>query len=158
MLELFADITPNTAANFRALCTGEKGVGKVFKKPLHFKNTRFHRIIPSYMLQGGDIINSNGTGGECIWGARFADENFVRKHIGRGILSMANKGTNTSASQFFICGAKTPWLDGKNVVCGQVLHGFEVLSRMEEEGSTSGRTTNKVVISDCGIYIPPKRR
>lgn len=152
-MELFADITPRTAENFRALCTGSSGVGKVFKKPLHLKGTPFHRIVPSYMIQGGDIVNHNGTGGECIWGARFADENFVRKHIGAGIMSMVNKGTNTGASQFMFAGATTKWLDGKNVVFGQVIEGFDVLKAMEAEGSISGRTKNKVIIADCGDYV-----
>ena len=124
------DDTPITSENFRALCTGEKGTGKS-GKPLHFKGCVWHRIIPGFMAQGGDFTKSNGTGGESIYGEKFADENFTNKHTGRGILSMANAGPGTNGSQFFLCFVATPHLDGAHVVFGQVTAGLEVLDRME---------------------------
>lgn len=149
VMELFADTTPKTAENFRALCTGEKGIGKA-GKPLHYKGSSFHRIIPSFMCQGGDFTRGNGTGGESIYGEKFADENFKLKHTGPGILSMANAGPNTNGSQFFICTDKTSWLDGKHVVFGKVVDGYSVVKEMEKVGSDSGTTSAKVVIEDSG--------
>ncbi|HIK44115.1 MAG TPA: peptidylprolyl isomerase [Leptolyngbyaceae cyanobacterium M65_K2018_010] len=149
VMELRADVAPKTAENFRALCTGEKGLG-TSGKPLHFKGSAFHRIIPEFMCQGGDFTRGNGTGGESIYGAKFADENFTLKHTGPGLLSMANAGPNTNGSQFFLTTVATPWLDGKHVVFGSVVEGLEVVSAMEQVGSSSGRTSQPVVIADCG--------
>ncbi|XP_028945769.2 peptidyl-prolyl cis-trans isomerase CYP19-3-like [Malus domestica] len=149
VMELFADKTPKTAENFRALCTGDKGIG-LSEKPLHFKGSTFHRIIPNFMCQGGDFTRGNGTGGESIYGAKFADENFNLKHTGPGILSMANSGPNTKGSQFFICTVSTPWLDGKHVVFGKVVDGYSVVEKMEKVSSERGTTSEPVVIEDCG--------
>ncbi|XP_027353241.1 peptidyl-prolyl cis-trans isomerase CYP19-3-like isoform X1 [Abrus precatorius] len=149
VMELSADVTPKTAENFRALCTGEKGIGRA-GKPVHFKGSTFHRIIPGFMCQGGDFTRGNGTGGESIYGSKFEDENFQLKHTGPGILSMANAGPHTNGSQFFICTAITPWLDGKHVVFGKVVDGFNVVKKMEQVGSGSGQTSEIVVIEDCG--------
>ncbi|XP_042195697.1 peptidyl-prolyl cis-trans isomerase D-like, partial [Callorhinchus milii] len=108
VLELFADVCPKTAENFRALCTGEKGIGPTTGKPLHFKGCPFHRIIKKFMIQGGDFSNQNGTGGESIYGEKFEDESFHYKHDCEGLLSMANAGPNTNGSQFFITTVPTP--------------------------------------------------
>ncbi|MFN9548505.1 MAG: peptidylprolyl isomerase [Cyanobacteriota bacterium] len=150
IFELFADVVPKTAENFRALCTGEKGLGHS-GKPLSYKGSAFHRIIPDFMCQGGDFTAGNGTGGESIYGKKFEDENFQLQHTKAGLLSMANAGPNTNGSQFFITTAVTPWLDGKHVVFGQLREGTEVLQAIEARGSRSGKPSATVVIEDCGV-------
>merc|ERR1712160_97351 len=134
VFELFADKVPKTAENFRCLCTGEKGTGKS-GKPLHYKGSQFHRIIPNFMVQGGDFTAFNGTGGESIYGMKFPDENFSAKHTRRGDLSMANAGPNTNGSQFFLCFIPCNWLDGKHCVFGSVCDGLPVLDALESMGS-----------------------
>merc|ERR1719229_966726 len=149
VMELRADVAPKTAENFRCLCTGEKGTGPS-GKPLHFKGSTFHRVIPDFMCQGGDFTRGNGTGGESIYGAKFADENFKLRHNKKGILSMANAGPNTNGSQFFITTVPTPHLDGAHVVFGEVVEGYEVVQAIEGVGTGSGQTRQKVMIEDCG--------
>lgn len=162
-MELFKTVNPKTAENFRALCTGEKGVGKS-GKPLHYKGSVFHRIIPGFMCQGGDFTNGNGTGGESIYGTKFEDEWYENElfitHNSPGMLSMANSGKNTNGSQFFLTTARCKWLDCKHVVFGQVESGWDVVKAVEALGSASGASKAKVIIADCGelkeFKIPKK--
>eukprot|EP01127_Copromyxa_protea_P010796 TRINITY_DN266_c0_g1_i1.p1 TRINITY_DN266_c0_g1~~TRINITY_DN266_c0_g1_i1.p1 ORF type:complete len:326 (+),score=86.30 TRINITY_DN266_c0_g1_i1:19-996(+) len=156
VFELFKDVAPKTAENFRALCTGEKGMTKDGQHPLHFKGSGFHRVIKDFMIQGGDFTRHNGYGGESIYGGIFDDENFELKHTGPFLLSMANCGENTNGSQFFITTKETPHLDGKHVVFGKVLKGQEVVREIEHQETTKevNKPLKPCTITDCGELQP----
>ncbi|OAV97983.1 hypothetical protein PTTG_03198 [Puccinia triticina 1-1 BBBD Race 1] len=153
IFELFDDIVPRTAENFRALCTGEKGVSQSSGKPLCYKGSTFHRVIKSFMCQGGDFTAGNGTGGESIYGDKFEDENFELKHSKPFLLSMANAGPGTNGSQFFITTVHTPHLDGKHVVFGRVIAGRSIVRLIEQTPTKPGadQPTESIMISDCGM-------
>ncbi|KAF8500198.1 cyclophilin-like domain-containing protein [Russula emetica] len=143
VFKLYDEVVPKTARNFRELATGQNGYG--------YKGSTFHRVIPNFMLQGGDFTRHNGTGGKSIYGEKFADENFNLKHTKAGLLSMANAGPNTNGSQFFVTTVVTSWLDGKHVVFGEVIEGISVVQLVENHGSSSGATKKKITIADSGI-------
>ncbi|KAJ4002302.1 cyclophilin-like domain-containing protein [Lentinula boryana] len=143
VFELYDDITPRTARNFRELATGRYGFG--------YAGSTFHRIIPKFMLQGGDFTAHNGTGGHSVYGRSwFADENFRCSHSEPGLLSMANSGPNTNGSQFFITTVTTRWLDGRHVVFGEVIEGMDVVKLIEAQGSSSGHPVHRVTITQSG--------
>ncbi|WVO13688.1 hypothetical protein L204_101309 [Cryptococcus depauperatus] len=150
--KLYDDVTPKTAANFRGLCTGKKPDDTSLPSNFSYKSSTFHRVIPGFMIQGGDIERHDGTGGVSIYGSKFPDENFEKKHDKAGLLSCANAGSNTNGSQFFITTAdKCEWLDGKHTVFGEVVEGMSVVKEIEAKGNKEGKPPrDKIIISDCG--------
>jgi peptidylprolyl isomerase len=146
---LFGKDVPKTVENFRALCTGEKGIGKS-GKPLHYKGSIFHNIIPNFMIQGGDVTDFNGSGGESIYGAKFEDENFKFKHTAPMFLSMANSGPNSNGSQFIITTVPAQWFDGLHVIFGKVLEGEGFVKEIEAQGTNSGTPKSKITIVESG--------
>ncbi|KAJ3988786.1 cyclophilin [Lentinula detonsa] len=142
VFKLYDDIVPKTARNFRELATGQHGFG--------YAGSSFHRVIPQFMLQGGDFTRHDGTGGKSIYGPKFNDENFIIKHTRPGLVSMANGAPNTNNSQFFITTVVTQWLDGKHVVFGEVVKGMDLVKMIESLGSQSGTPKYKVTITDSG--------
>lgn len=156
-IELFSDIVPKASENFRCLCTGEKGKGKSSGKPLHYKNTKFHRCIKDFMFQGGDIVKQDGSSGDCIYpGGKFNDEKsgLKLKHDSPGVVSFANSGPNSNRSQFFITFGRNPKLDQSYVVCGKVVSGMDIVQQINDEAcSEDGTPVVDVVISDCGALL-----
>ncbi|KAI0293797.1 cyclophilin-like domain-containing protein [Russula brevipes] len=152
IFELFNDAAPKTSENFRALCTGEKGLSPLSDRPLYYKNSIIHRSIANFMIQGGDFTKRNGTGGESIYGGPFTDEDLTHPLDSEGLLCMANRGPNTNGSQFFITLRACPHLNGKHVVFGRVIRGFDdVVSKIVQVATDEkDRPVVPVIIFNCG--------
>ena len=156
VMELYSDVVPRTAENFRALTTGERGVG-VEGKPLNYKNSTFHRVIKGFMIQGGDFTHGTGVGGESIYGKKFKDENFNLRHDRKFLLSMANAGPNTNGSQFFITTNPAGHLDGKHVVFGEVVEGQDVVTEIESVETGPNDVPSEPVVIVASGELPPSK-
>lgn len=150
VIKLYSNIVPKTCENFRVLCSGERGYTNNGTK-ISYKNSIFHRIIPNFMIQGGDIPNGDGTGKLSIYGDSFNDESFEVLHDQVGVVSMANSGPDTNGCQFFITTSPQPQLDGKHVAFGQIIAGIEIINEINELGSNDGTPLVKISVSDCGL-------
>ncbi|XP_044749362.1 peptidyl-prolyl cis-trans isomerase D [Coccinella septempunctata] len=151
IIELFKNMAPKTVENFRALCTGEKGLGRK-NKPLHYKGCKFHRIIPQCFAQGGDITDNNGNGGESIYeNGYFEVENCKRIHDEEGLVGMATvPNTNIVNSQFYITVVPCEQLDGTNIVFGKVKKGLDIVKEMSSIERKDDCPLEDIVIHDCG--------
>eukprot|EP00826_Nyctotherus_ovalis_P057762 TRINITY_DN7905_c0_g1_i3.p1 TRINITY_DN7905_c0_g1~~TRINITY_DN7905_c0_g1_i3.p1 ORF type:complete len:172 (+),score=27.24 TRINITY_DN7905_c0_g1_i3:128-643(+) len=148
VFHLFANVVPKTVDNFKQLCTGS--FTQPGGKTLSYRGSFIHRIIPDFLFQGGDIVSYDGRGSASIYGERFPDENFSLKHQNDGVLSMANNGPDSNGSQFFVTLSPCPWLDGRNVVFGEVIEGLNFMKRVERFGSQTGAPTARIYIANCG--------
>jgi len=148
IIELYADIVPKTAENFRQFCTGEM---KKNSQSMGYKGCPFHRVIKDFMIQGGDFIKGDGTGCMSIYGDKFPDENFTLMHTAPGMLSMANSGANTNGCQFFITCTKCDWLDKKHVVFGKVIDGMLTIRKVEAVlVGPNSKPKLPCMIAECG--------
>ncbi|ELP83840.1 peptidyl-prolyl cis-trans isomerase CYP19-4 precursor, putative [Entamoeba invadens IP1] len=152
VIGLYSDVSPKAVENFRALCTGEKGLSST-GLPLHYKGCKFHRVIPNFILQSGDITQANGYGGESIYGLTFPDENLEVNHTKKGLVSMQNNGPDTNNSQFMISLIPTPWFSGRYIVVGEVIEGYDLCQKIGNSGNRSGETTRPVIIENSGVLI-----
>lgn len=161
VVKLLWEQAPLACENFATLCAngsdgkpppmGQSG------KPLAYRNSNVHRVVPNFIVQGGDFVFGNGSGGESIFnGKKFKDERpgLLAKHNKRGILSMGNAGKNSNSSQFFVTFDACPQCDGKHVVFGYLVSGWDVLQAMEDLGSSNGEPTASITITDCGVWMP----
>jgi peptidylprolyl isomerase len=158
VIELFDQASPLACENFEAFCTGSRGKSKLSGLALHYKNVKFHRVLPGFIAQGGDFVMQNGSGGESVWGKKFKDDKggLALKHNKAGIVSMCNSGKNSNTCQFFFTFAPCPQLDGKHVVFGQIISGFEVLEAMCVAAGSSPDSVPEqdIVITECGVWTP----
>ncbi|CAH0561257.1 unnamed protein product [Brassicogethes aeneus] len=153
VIELYENVVPKTVRNFRSLCTGMQ-ISKCTGKPMHYKGTKFHRVVPQFLAQAGDVTEISGQGGESIYGQTFDDENFKISHNTEGMVGMANNGPNTNSSQFYITTVPCSHLDGRNVAFGRVVKGLNIVIEMGDIARNNETPTEDITITDCGEYEP----